>query len=444
MKFRDFGKNLPFYLFCISFVIILSCGLFAYGMLAQRFGLFPVPLINRIHADVKELLAPSDWILTREVSADIVPIETYAPERLAPGLLMIAGIYEGRDTFVRIMDREGRVVHEWIVAMSDVWPEVPLAVPPHRRPKAGRGQYLHGIELLPDGSIVANFEHISSFRMDACGDVLWKLDNLGHHSVHYSDQGDLWVAAERFVARGPTGYINHVTPMRSPSVQQISETGEILKEIEIIDVMLRNGLEGLLFLSSINNLTTLVKGDTLHLNDVDIFPADQPSEVFAPGDVMVSLRNINSILVFDPETLKVKFISTGMVLRHHDPDFLPGDRISIFDNRNLAPFKGRAWVGSRIVEIDARTGIPSIVLDGVGENGFFTSIMGVHQRLENGNTLVTVSDAGEVLEYMPDGTRAWRYNNHLAPGLNGRVFMAQVLPVEMDEAFFESLKTQCK
>ncbi len=445
MSSRGFSKNLPFYLFCASLVLVISGSAFSYGVIAHRNNLFPIPTAKKLVAEVRELLNPSDRLLTREAAPDQVVAEAFLPDQVAPGLLMVMGIRQrGRDSFVRIMDRDGRILHEWVPIWSEVWPEVPDSIPEKLRPRGDVGMYLHGIELLPDGSIVANFEHLSTFRMDACGEVLWKLDNLGHHAVHYSDQGVLWAAAERYVARGPTGHQNHGAPLRSWTLQKISETGEVLREIEIIDILRQNDLEGLLFLSNIRNSDTLVTGDTLHLNDVDVFPVGQPSEVFAPGDIMVSLRNINTVFVFDPETLEIKFISTGHVLRHHDPDFLPNDVISVFDNRNLVPSTEPIPRASRIVEIDARTGASRVALSGEGEDGFFTAIMGVHQRLDNGNILVTSSAEGRALEYLPDGTLAWRYTNIIEGGLIGRVLMAKVLPPEMDEAFFASLKTQCQ
>jgi hypothetical protein len=310
----------------LSVTIALVAGSFAYGVLSQRYQLFPVPLLKNVYLDLKELLSPSDAILTMESKNFDQYIEILQPEKLSPGTIMIVGSVQGtRDTFVRIMDRNGLVIHEWIPRWTDIWGKKGN-FPQNRRPH-NRGMYLHGIDILPDGSFVANFEHLSTFLMNICGQVEWKLDNLGHHSVFYSNQGYLWVTAERYVNKGDTGYQNHEAPLRSWTVQKINLDGKILKEIEIIDVLQANDLYGLLHLSSLNSSNTLVSGDTLHLNDVDEFPAGMTSEIFEPGDLMVSLRNINAIFIFDPHTLKIKFLSIGRFLRQHDPDFLPGDRI---------------------------------------------------------------------------------------------------------------------
>jgi hypothetical protein len=199
-------------------------------------------------------------------------------------------------------------------------------------------------------------------------------------------------------------------------------------------------------MSSQNNTTPIVSDDTLHLNDVETFPSTFQSTVFEPGDLMISLRNINGLAVFDPDTLQIKFISAGRFTRQHDPDFMEGDRISVFDNRNFtmdSDILGEP-PASRVVEIDVLTGEATPALDATNaEESFFTAIMGVHQRLNGGNILVTPSGEGRVLEFTADGRLAWRYENRIEEQRNGRITMATVLPETMDEAFFNKARASC-
>lgn len=430
--------------FDLSVVIILAGTFYIYGVLSHRDDLFPLPLWREAYSNVHELLFPSDKILKAEHVFYTKPVETLQPDRVAPGLLMIVGSINGtRDTYVRVIDRNGTIIHEWTPRWTAIWGNVEGKFPTDRRPRGNNGMYLHGIDILPDASVVANFEHLSTFRMNICGDVEWKLDNLGHHSVFYSNQGYLWVTAERYVAKGKTGYQNHRAPLRSWKVQKISLDGKILKEIEMIDLLRKNDLYGLLYLSTTNNTSTAVSGDTLHLNDVEEFPVGMESKIFKPGDLLVSLRNINAVLVFDPNTLKIKFLSIGRTLRQHDADFLPDDRISVFDNRNLEPSAGPESLSSRIVEINARDGSDKVVLQGEGDKHFFSAIMGTHQHLANGNILVNSSGEGRVIEFAPDGTIVWRYEDRLSDNMNGRIYMAKLLPETMDAAFFRERYSSC-
>ena len=428
------------YLFIFSVVVTLVGGSYAYGVYSYQQKIFPIPLLRIVRWNLQELMFPSDAILAAGVDTGPT-VETRQPERLAPGLVMVVGSIHGtRDTFVRIIDRSGTVIHEWIPRWADVWGDQGGNFPADRRPRGNNGMYLHGIDLLPDASFVANFEHLSTFRMNVCGEVEWKLDNLGHHSVFYSDRGYVWVTAERYVETGETGYPNHKAPLRSWMLQKIGLDGEVLEDFEIIDILRKNDLYGLLFLSTLFK-EPHISGDALHLNDVDEFPSGMASEIFDPGDVMVSLRNINAIFVFDPATLQVKFLSIGRYVGQHDPDFLSGDRISVFDNRNRKPSAEEGARGGRIIEVDARTSTESVVLD--GRDRFFTALMGVHQRIANGNILVTSSGEGRAIEFSPDGAVVWIYRNKISDDRNGRIYMASLLPEHMNSAFFKQALDSC-
>lgn len=425
-----------------AFLIVFVFGV-AYGVLAFRNNLFPLPLLSEAGTAINLMLGEDQrhFVFDNAIYDD--PVATAQPGRQAHGLILVSESMGGRETAVRVIDRSGGIVHEWRVALSDVWSDTGI-FPDDRRPEGGYGMYLHGIALLPDGGFVANFEHLSTFRMDACGTVMWKRDNLGHHSVHLSDDGTLYVSGERAVLDGATGFANHVAPFRSWTIEQMSLEGETLREIEVADILRRNHLEGWLYLRAEGNADLEVSGDSLHLNDVETFPRGMASDLFDPGDLMISLRDINAILVVDPETLRVKYKRIGQFVRQHDPDFLPGDRISVYDNFNLYPRPGHGAPHSRIVEINARTGASKVVVSGDGDVPFFSNIMGKHQRLANGNILVVSSSEGRVFEFAPDGGLVWHYANRLDDGTNARIYAARVLPQKMDAAFFRARRQSCR
>jgi len=430
---------LPKALFFLSLVVVS----FLYGALAFKDRLFPWPTISFAIGEVHRLFSP-DW---KQLSLDTVrhdvPVETLLPDHVEDRLLLVTAVDEDLRSELRVIDRAGEIIHRLRPDCFAIWPD-DSAFPEDRRPQTEEAAYLHGTAILPGGDVVTNFEHLSTIRVDPCGNVVWALVNLGHHSVHVSNTGEIWVGAERYIVDGDTGIPNHHAPLNDWTAQHIAPDGEILETISVIEVLRRNGLDGLLFMSTLENDTTAVEGDTQHLNDVEIYPHDMPSEIFSPGDIMLSLRNTNTVLVIDRETHEIKFRSTGQVLRHHDPDFIGNDRISVFDNFNFAP-SPIPPPASRIVELDALTGEAEVVLAGdLGpDRAFFTHIMGDHQRLANGNILVTSSAEGRVLEFTREGDLAWRYSNRIADGRNGAIFNAEVLPAEMDQAFFETLQAEC-
>ena len=371
-------------------------------------------------------------------------IKTFRPDELMPGLILVSGISADERNFIRVINREGDILQEWTPDWFEVWPEFPDGIPPVRAPKKQPGAVLHGTEIAPNGDVVFNFENLSTVRMNACGEVSWKLDNLGHHSVAFAEDDTIYVSSERFYPPGEiTPYLNHTSPLNSMAIEQLDQDGNRIMFKEIIEILTENDLLGLLHMSTLANTWTNVGGDTMHLNDIDVYPSDMPSEIFAPGDLMVSLRNINTVLVVDPKTWKVKFRSTGAVLRQHDPEFAPDDKILVFDNRNLNPLAAIPERYSRIVEIDARTGAAEVAFEGTGETHFYTPAMGKHQPLPNGNNLITSTQQGRAIEVSAAGDLVWEFNNVVSEENNGVVMEAQVLPLEMDATFFQQARATC-
>ena len=169
------------------------------------------------------------------------------------------------------------------------------------------------------------------------------------------------------------------------------------------------------------------------MNDVESFPDDMEPGVFKPGDLMISLRNINTVLVFDPDTLKIVYINTGGFVRQHDPDFLDGNRISVFDN-NLAA-SDEANPSSRIVIVDARDNTREIYYQGTLEKPFYTAVMGKHQWLPNGHLLITDSHSGRAFEINSNKEIVWEYYNFIDEDVVAVVEEVQRIPESFREAY---------
>jgi len=67
-----------------------------------------------------------------------------------------------------------------------------------------------------------------------------------------------------------------------------------------------------------------IDDDPLHLNDIEPLPASMASEypLFDAGDLLVSLRYPDLVLVVDPDSETVKWYESRYFTRQHDPDFL--------------------------------------------------------------------------------------------------------------------------
>ena len=166
--------------------------------------------------------------------------------------------------------------------------------------------------------------------------------------------------------------------------------------------------------------------DLLHTNDVETLSEDVAPAfpLFEAGDALVSFRNLNLLIVFDPDTGIVKWSQTGPWLRQHDPDFLPDGRILVFDNRDDGA-GGRLFGGSRLLAIEPVTRKVETVYEGTPEEPFFTSGRGTANALENGNFLLTEAEFGRAFEVTPDGQVVWsfilRYDRERVLNINGAI-----------------------
>jgi hypothetical protein len=203
-------------------------------------------------------------------------------------------------------------------------------------------------------------------------------------------------------------------PFQEESILKISPDGKVLKEISILDVIFRSKYEGVLFANGAHDtqIEVPLDHDFTHLNDIEVLsPQMAPAfPLFEAGDLLISLRNLNLLLMLNPESEQIKWSMTGPYLRQHDPDFLHTGLISVFDNRRDGD-NGKIFGGSRILELNPNTGQVITVYGEKDDEPFFTETQGDHQRLPNNNILITESGAGRAFEVTAESEVVWSFVN---------------------------------
>jgi outer membrane protein assembly factor BamB len=117
--------------------------------------------------------------------------------------------------------------------------------------------------------------------------------------------------------------------------------------------------------------------------------------------------------VLDPETERLEWAARGSWLGQHDPDILPNGNILLFDNYGwFEKPEGR----SRVIEFDPQTMEIVWQYAGTPEQPFESLIRASQQRLANGNTLITESSGGRLLEVTPAGEIVWQFVNPVRGG----------------------------
>ena len=147
--------------------------------------------------------------------------------------------------------------------------------------------------------------------------------------------------------------------------------------------------------------------DYFHLNSFQIVqPNSRENEAgfFHRGNWLVSFRNLNMIAILDKNTKEVLWSmyadgSNGLLDRQHNPSMQPDGNILVFDNGFH-----RGW--SRVIKIDPMT--KKIVWE-YSDKDFFSDIKGLAQVLPNGNIFIDESARGRVFEITPDKKIVWEF-----------------------------------
>jgi hypothetical protein len=348
------------------------------------------------------------------------------------GVNLVTQVEDEGGLSIQVLAMDGACLHRWDVDWFELWPDA-SHVPGRFVPKARPGTHVHGAVLLEDGDVVFNFEHLGLVRLDCSGDVVWRLPYQTHHSVVREGADRLWVCGQKEHTAPSPAFPNMVAPFAEDTILLVTTDGRIECEWSVAELLRRSGYQGLLHLGSTDNFTTRIEGDVTHLNHVEPFPRDMQEGFFRHGDVLVSLRNVNTVFVFDRQQGDVRFVSTGQFVRQHDPHFVDGETISVFDNNNVGPEEFGPQ--SRIALLHARDRRVETVFAGSPDHPFFSPILGRHQWLPNGNLLITDACAGRAIELDRQGRSVWWYIHYLDEDTVGIVEQVLRLPAGAAQAF---------
>lgn len=290
-----------------------------------------------------------------------------------------------------LLDSRGKVAHVWHISQAGIaWEHQP-----------DTNTFPHGLEVARDGSIVVAYDEGNSMtKYDYCGNVVWQIDGIFHHSIAFDGESAVWSWKRRSYGEYEVG---------ERLVKVDFQTGEILKEIPLPDVVNAN-LDIDIFApvqddTPAGSKWAKVSSGYWHVNDIDPLPQEWEAlyPMFSAGDLLISLRSPNLVFVMDPETLKVKWWRQGLTRRQHDPDWSTEGTITIFNNNMHRDY-------SNIMEVNPVTYEHNIAVDGKKYN-FYTWWRGKHQRLPNGGFLITSADQGRVFEIDGNGEITFEFLN---------------------------------
>jgi len=415
-----------------------------YGVVAFWQNLPPVPAMKTVwkefkisdvkdsfRSDVRHHLQPSrgqgDGVMINHVRDKAV--------------VFMIGFFDGENQG-RLVERDGTVLHRWSLNYFEHFPDEEL------RPcnvDSPLGVDIHGAVVTERGELVFNYEYCGTVKIDQCGTVMWAIAEPTHHSLVRAEEGGYWILsrvywppAENPDRFPPFSLADNQDTIEEDTLLRVSDDGEILKEISIPVLMREGGLlpvltaTGEVFSQDNGGRSELVhanKATELSQSLADAFP------LFEAGDLAISMRALNLVMVLDGETKAVKWHQVGPWLRQHDPEFRRDGRISIFNNnvfRNVY-VAGQTDLSSpfvtNIISIDPVTNETEVIFGEQPGQEMLSVIRGDHELLPDNGMIITEFDAGRVLEVDDSGQIVWEYVNRYSDDHVGEIRNSNVFPM---------------
>lgn len=389
----------------------------AAGGVLTAAGVFPGPQITRAYeggrALYDRLTAYTDvyatdlWNPARYAGRGVT---NHDPTRAQAGVTLYTS---GHDAAAYLISMDGEVLHEWRRPFSTVWHDGAAV----QRPQPDSHVYFRKAMVYPNGDLLVIYEGVGDTpygygvaKLDWNSQVIWSYLGRAHHDVDIAPDGRIYLLTHEFAHERLEGFGNLASPRLEDSLVILSDEGEELGKVSLIDAIAGSEYRHLLYTPP-----SFAVADPLHTNTVDVITEEDAVD-FAfgeAGQVLLSFRELGTIAVLDVEREGIVWAQRAYWLGQHDPDILPNGNILLFDNYGHFDKPERR---SRVIEFNPQTmeivwqytGTPRLPLE--------SAIRASQQRQANGNTLITESNGGRILEVTPDGDIVWQFINPVRGG----------------------------
>ena len=149
------------------------------------------------------------------------------------------------------------------------------------------------------------------------------------------------------------------------------------------------------------------------------------------GDLFLSIRNLNLVILYRPSTNKVIWKSEGHLHHQHDVDIISNNEISIFNNNT------RYLSKKNILSVDESNEViiynfendtySQYLKNSLIKNNIRTNTQGLSQILPNGDLFLEETDRGRLFYFKEDGTKVWEYNNKYEDGYYRQLTWSRIL-----------------
>ncbi|MEQ8267144.1 MAG: arylsulfotransferase family protein [Parvibaculum sp.] len=363
---------------------------------------------NALYAKSTQYGDPYKTDLWYDARSDDKGVITYISKKALNGYTLYTSSHEAS---AFLIDMNGDEVHRWHVPPEKIWNRDDTAG------SLGPFVYIRKSYMYPNGDLLAVYEGsgdtpwgLGLVKLDKDSNVIWSyLDERAHHDAEIGADGIIYALTHAMRHEPVEGQAGLETPLIEDFLVVLSPDGKVQKRISLLDTIAKSRFKWLL-----TGLSGRTARDPLHTNSVKEVGAEAGAamNVAREGDLMISFRNIKLVGVVDPEEEKIVWGTTGSWSGQHDAEPLVNGNVLLFDNNGN--FNGPS--ASRVIEFRPETMEIVWQYEGTEKDPLKSVLRSEALRLGNGNTLITESEAGRLLEVTPEGQVVWEYVNPVRGG----------------------------
>jgi hypothetical protein len=339
------------------------------------------------------------------------------------------------DAQAKLLDMRGAVVHHWELPFSRAWSD-----PPHiKGPLSDEQIHWFHCYLYPNGDLLAIYHADGDtpygyglVKLDKDSKLLWAYANHVHHDVNVGEDGTIFTLTHQIVSEPPPGLEFLDAPYLADSLVVLSPQGRELESIPLAEAF-ANSPYALALASGSKSakptnsaapkgvpppdplMPSNWKNDLLHTNSVKVLSRTLAAKfpLFKPGQLLLSMRNIDTIAVLDRPSRSVTWAARGFWQAQHDAEFLDNGHLLVYDNLGLQK-------ETRILEYDPLTQAIPWAYTNEHATHFSAVFRGMKQRLPNGNTFIVDPDNRRLFEVTRDKELVWENYCSLPPAPPGQ------------------------
>jgi hypothetical protein len=319
-----------------------------------------------------------------------------------------------------LLDMRANVVHRWELPFRQAWSQAPHVV----NPLPDKQIHWFRCHLYANGDLLSIYHADGDtpygyglVKVDKDSKLLWTYPGRVHHDLDVAEDGTIYTLTQKIIDEPPAGLEFLSTPCVTDSLVVLAPEGRELETIPLLEAFVPSPYAPML--DSVPHHLALrypagdpapshsrrrqtFRQDPLHTNSVKrLSQALAPKfPSFQAGQVLLSLRNLDALVVLDLPTRRVVWAAQGIWRMQHNAEFLDNGHLLLYDN-------GGSPRGTRILEYDPLTqAIPWLYAE-EKKRRFRADFRGANQRLPNGNTLIVDPDHSRLLEVTQDKEVVW-------------------------------------